>query len=57
LGSNGTANRLKDFKSNIAALDSPCPKYNFKKSNGDIDLDAMVNELEKHLKRHFWKAA
>lgn len=32
-------------------------KYNFKKSNGDIDVDAMVNELEKHLKRHFWKAA
>ncbi|CDZ79355.1 Transposase, TnpA family [Legionella massiliensis] len=30
-------------------------KYNFKKSNGDIDMDAMVNELEKHLKRHFWK--
>ncbi len=21
----------------------------------DIDVDAMVNELEKHLKRHFWK--
>jgi TnpA family transposase len=32
-------------------------KYNFRKSNGDIDVDAMVNELEKHLKRHFWKAA
>ena len=32
-------------------------KYNFKKSNGDIDMDAMVNALEKHLKRHFWKAA
>ena len=32
-------------------------KYNFKKSNGDIDVDAMVNELEKHLKRYFWKAA
>lgn len=32
-------------------------KYNFKKSNGDIDVNAMVSELEKHLKRHFWKAA
>ena len=32
-------------------------KYNFKKSNGDIDVDAMVNELEKHLKRYFWKVA
>jgi len=31
-------------------------KYNFRKSNGDIDVDAMVNELEKHLKRYFWKA-
>ena len=30
-------------------------KYNFRKSNGDIDVDAMVNELEKHLRRHFWK--
>lgn len=30
-------------------------KYNFRKSNGDIDVDAMVNELEKHLKRYFWK--
>jgi TnpA family transposase len=32
-------------------------KYNFRKSDGDIDVDAMVNELEKHLKLHFWKAA
>ncbi len=32
-------------------------KYNFKKSNGDIDVNAMFNELEKHLKRYFWKAA
>jgi TnpA family transposase len=32
-------------------------KYNFRKSNGDIDVDAMVNELEKHLKQHFWKMA
>ena len=32
-------------------------KYNFRKSNGDIDVDAMVNELEKHLKRYFWKDA
>ncbi len=30
-------------------------KYNFRKSNGDIDVDAMANELEEHLKRHFWK--
>jgi hypothetical protein len=30
-------------------------KYNFRKSN--VDVDAMVNELEKHLKRHFWKEA
>jgi len=32
-------------------------KYNFKKSGGDIDVDAMVSALEKHLKQHFWKAA
>jgi len=32
-------------------------KYNFRKTNGDIDVDAMVNELEKHLKRYFWKVA
>ena len=32
-------------------------KYNFRKSNGDIDVDAMVNDLEKHLKRYFWKVA
>lgn len=32
-------------------------KYNFRKSNGDIDVDAMANELEEHLKRHFWKVA
>ncbi len=32
-------------------------KYNFRKNNGDIDVDAMVNELEKHLKRYFWKEA
>lgn len=30
-------------------------KYNFKKSNGEIDLDAMTNALEKHLKQYFWK--
>lgn len=28
-----------------------------KRSNGDIDLDVMINELENHLKRHYWKAA
>jgi len=32
-------------------------KYNFRKSNGDIDVDAMANELEDHLKQHFWKMA
>ena len=32
-------------------------KYNFRKSNGDIDVDAMANELEDHLKRYFWKVA
>ena len=32
-------------------------KYNFKKSNGGIDVNAMVRELEQHLKRHFWKTA
>jgi TnpA family transposase len=32
-------------------------KYNFRKSNGDIDVYAMVNELEKHLKRYFCKVA
>ena len=30
-------------------------QYNFKKSNGDIDLDAMIRAIEKHLKKHFWK--
>lgn len=32
-------------------------KYNFRKSDGRIDLDAMVDALEKHLKQHFWKTA
>ena len=32
-------------------------KYNFKKNNGEINVDAMVKALEKHLKQHFWKAA
>ncbi len=27
------------------------------KSNGEIDIAAMVEELEKHLKEHFWKVA
>jgi hypothetical protein len=31
-------------------------KYNFKKSNGVIDIKSMVSALEKHLKEHFWKA-
>jgi len=32
-------------------------KYNFKKSNGEIDINAMVSAIEKHLKKYFWKAA
>ncbi|HIF0232314.1 Tn3 family transposase [Legionella bozemanae] len=32
-------------------------KYNFKKSNGEIDINAMASAIEKHLKKHFWKAA
>lgn len=30
-------------------------KYNFKKSNGEIDITAIANAFEKHLKQHFWK--
>ncbi len=30
-------------------------KYSFKKNIGDINIAAMVKELEKHLKQHFWK--
>jgi TnpA family transposase len=30
-------------------------KYNFKKSNGEIDVAAMVNAMEKHLKQYFWR--
>ena len=30
-------------------------KYHFRKSDGNIDVDFMVNALEKHLKQHFWK--
>jgi len=29
-------------------------KYNFKKSDGQIDIAAMVDALEKHLKQRFW---
>ena len=32
-------------------------KYIFKKSDGSMDLNAMIDSLEKHLKQHFWKAA
>lgn len=32
-------------------------KYNFRKSNGEIDIAAMVNALEKHLRKYFWKMA
>lgn len=31
-------------------------RYNFTKSNGVIDVIALAQELEKHLKQHFWKA-
>ncbi len=49
-----------DYKTqnNLSDPDKPVllyGKYNFRKSDGDIDVDAMVNELEKHLKRYFWK--
>lgn len=30
-------------------------RYSFKKSNGEIDIAAMVLALEQHLKQHFWK--
>jgi len=30
-------------------------QYNFKKSNGAIDLDAMSSAIETHVKKHFWK--
>ena len=29
-------------------------RYSFKKSNGNIDLEAMARILEGHLKQHFW---
>ena len=32
-------------------------KYNFKKIKGDINMDAMINALEKHLKKYFWMAS
>ena len=32
-------------------------RYSFKKNTGIIDVAAMARELEKHLKKHFWKAA
>ncbi|CAN5304315.1 hypothetical protein BH10PSE19_BH10PSE19_10450 [soil metagenome] len=32
-------------------------RYNFQKSNGDIDLAGMAQMMEMHLKQHFWKAA
>ena len=31
-------------------------KYSFRKSNGDIDIKAMMSALEKHLKEYFWKS-
>ncbi|HGT2643545.1 TPA: hypothetical protein ACM2VO_002501 [Legionella pneumophila] len=30
-------------------------KYNFRKSNGEIDIYTMAKALEEHLKIHFWK--
>lgn len=30
-------------------------QYNFKKSNGEIDIEIMSNAIVKHLKQHFWK--
>jgi hypothetical protein len=30
-------------------------KYRFKKNNGAIDIEAMVEALVKHLKQHFCK--
>lgn len=32
-------------------------KYNFKKSIGVIDIGALAQEIEKHIKQHFWKDA
>ncbi len=32
-------------------------KYNFKKSDGNMNLGEMIDALEKHLKQHFWKVA
>lgn len=30
-------------------------RYSFKKSTGDINIVAMAQEIEKHLKQYFWK--
>lgn len=30
-------------------------RYNFKKSSGKIDVDAMARILEDHVKQHFWR--
>lgn len=29
-------------------------RYSFKKSDGNIDVEAMAQILERHLKQHFW---
>ncbi|WP_145563893.1 Tn3 family transposase [Yersinia aldovae] len=29
-------------------------RYNFKKNNGEIDVEAMSLILEDHVKKHFW---
>jgi len=30
-------------------------RYSFKKSHGDIDVEAMAQMLERYLKENFWK--
>jgi len=48
---------MKQLENPLVGVIAFTGKYNFKKSNGDIDVNAMVSELEKYLKRHFWKTA
>ncbi len=30
-------------------------RYNFRKSDGEIDVEVMALILEKHVRQHFWK--
>lgn len=54
----GSGNVYLDFDLPIAWFYISFPgKYSFRKSNGVIDVDAMANELEEHLKQHFWIVA